>query len=50
MPDDKVAHREFAVTMLEKLDKDNKCLRKIMLSDEAIFHVSTKVNKQNLHI
>lgn len=31
MPDDRVAHKEFAETMLEKLDKDNKCLRKIML-------------------
>jgi hypothetical protein len=36
--------------MLEKLDKDNKFLRKIMFSDKATFHVSGKVNKQNVCI
>jgi hypothetical protein len=36
--------------MLEKLDKDNEFLRKIMFSDEATFHVSGKVNKQNVCI
>jgi hypothetical protein len=49
-PDDRVAHSEFTVTTLEKLDEDNKFLRKIMFSDEAIFHVSGKVNKQNVRI
>jgi hypothetical protein len=47
-PDDRVARKEFAVTMLEKLDEDNDFLRKIMFSDEATFHVSGKVNKQNI--
>jgi hypothetical protein len=46
--DDRVARKEFAVTMLEKLDEDHDFLRKIMFSDEATFHVSGKVNKQNI--
>lgn len=32
-PDDRVARKEFAVTMLEKLDEDSEFLRKIMISD-----------------
>jgi hypothetical protein len=35
------------VTMLEKLEEDNKFLWKIMLSDKATTHISVKVNKQN---
>jgi hypothetical protein len=35
--------------MLEKLVENNEFLRKIMFSDEA-FHVSGKVNKQNVRI
>jgi hypothetical protein len=38
-PDDRVPHKEFAVTMREKLDGNNKFLRKIMFSKEATFHV-----------
>jgi hypothetical protein len=37
-PDDRVPHKDFAVTMLEKLD-GNKFLRKIMFSEEATFDV-----------
>jgi hypothetical protein len=49
-PDDRVDRKEFAVTMLEKLDEDNEFLRKIMFSDEATFHISGEVNKQNVRI
>lgn len=49
-PDDRVAHKEFAVTMLEKFDEDNELLSKITFSDKATFHVSWKVNKQNIFI
>jgi hypothetical protein len=38
------------VTIIEKLDEDNEFLRKIMFSDEATFHISWKVNKQNVRI
>jgi hypothetical protein len=44
MPDDRLAHKELAVSMLEKLDKD-KFLRKVMFSDEGTVHVSGRVNK-----
>jgi hypothetical protein len=49
-PYDWVARKKFAVTMLEKLNKDSEFLRKIMFSDEATFHVTGKVNKQNVRI
>jgi hypothetical protein len=49
-PDKRVARKEFAVTTLEKLDEDNEFLRKIVFFDEATFHVSGKVNKQNVRI
>jgi hypothetical protein len=47
---DRAARKEFAMTILENLDKDNEYLRKIMLSDEVTFHVSGKVNIQNVCI
>jgi hypothetical protein len=34
--------------MPEKLGEDNEFLRKIILTDEATFHVSEKVNKQDV--
>ena len=40
-----VAHKEAAVSILEKLDKDNKFLREAIFFDEAAFHFSRKVNK-----
>jgi hypothetical protein len=49
-PNDRVSLKEFAVTLLQKLDEDNEFLRKIMFSDKATFHVSGKVNKQNVRI
>jgi len=45
MPGDWVAHKKAAVSMLEKLDKDNKFLCKAIFSDEAAFHFSRKVNE-----
>ena len=46
-----IAHRKFAGTILdEKLDKYNEFPRKIILSDEAAFHISGKIHKQNVHI
>jgi hypothetical protein len=50
MPDDRVASKEFAVTMLEKLDKHNKFLMKVMFSDKATVHILGKVSKQNVYI
>ena len=48
--EDKVARKEFAMTMLDRVDQDNDFLARIMFSDETTFHVSGKVNKQNVHI
>jgi hypothetical protein len=50
LSDDRIAYNQFAVTMFENMDKDNEFLRKIMFSDEVTFHVSGKVNKQNICI
>ena len=50
MPGDWVAQKKAAVSMLEKLDKDNKFLSKAIFSGEAAFHFSRKVNKWNIHI
>jgi transposase len=47
---DKVVRKEFAMTMLDKVDEENDFLTRIMFSDEATFHVSGKVNKQNVRI
>ena len=46
----KVARKEFAMTMLDRVDQDNDFLARIMFSDEATCHVSGKVNKQNVRI
>jgi hypothetical protein len=48
VPDVRIAHNQFAATMLEKLDKDNEFLKKTTFSDQATFPVSGKVNKQNI--
>ena len=50
MPGDWIAHKKAAVSMLEKLDKDNKFLNKAIFTDEAAFHFSRKVNEWNIHI
>jgi hypothetical protein len=50
MLDDRVAHKEFAVTMLEKLNEVSEFLRKIIFADETIFHISERVNKQHTHM
>jgi hypothetical protein len=42
-PGGKMGNNQFAVTMLQKLDKD-KFLRTVVFSGEATFHVSRKVN------
>jgi hypothetical protein len=47
---DESSRKEFTVAMLAKLGEDNEFLRKIMFSDEATFHISGKVNKQNVRI
>jgi hypothetical protein len=49
-PDDRIAHNQYPVTILEKLEKANKFLRKTMLSDKATTHISQKVNKQKVYI
>lgn len=46
----KVGGKESAVTILDRVDYDKDFLARIMFSDEATFHVSEKVNKQNVRI
>jgi hypothetical protein len=43
LPQYRIAHNQFEVTTLEKLDEDNEFLRKIMFSDEGTFHISGKI-------
>jgi len=45
MPGEWVAHKKAAVSMLEKLDKDNKFLSKAIFSEEAAFHFSRKAKE-----
>jgi hypothetical protein len=50
MPDDKVPHKESAMAMLEKLDEDKEFLRTLVFSEDAIFDVSGKINKQSVQM
>jgi transposase len=49
-PNDWILRKEFAVTVLDRLAEDENYLRRIFFSDEATFHLSGKVNKQNVRI
>jgi hypothetical protein len=49
-PNDQPHRRNFCTDMLNCLKQDNLFLDKIVLSDEATFHLSGKVNRHNLII
>jgi hypothetical protein len=48
--DDRIVCNQCAVTIVEKMNENNEFLRKIMFSDDATLHVSSKVNIQNTHM
>ncbi|GBM71394.1 hypothetical protein AVEN_248593-1 [Araneus ventricosus] len=49
-PNDRPQHVSFAVKMLSRIKNEHYFLNRIIFSDEAIFHVSNKVNKYNCRI
>ena len=48
--EDKPRRKEFAVTMLDRLDSDPGFLKRVCFSDESTFHVSGLLNRHNLRI
>ena len=46
-PEDKPRRKEFAVTMLNRLDSDPGFLKRVSFSDESTFHVSELINGHN---
>ena len=46
-PKDKPRRKEFAVTMLHRLDSDPGFLKRVCFSDESTFHVSGLINRHN---
>ena len=50
-PNDMPRRKEFiAVNMLQRISEDEAFLKRVCFSDEAIFHVSGKLNKHNVRI
>ena len=49
-PEDKLRQKEFAVTMLDRLDSDPQFLKRVCFCDESKFHVSGLLNRHNLKI
>ena len=49
-PNDKPRRKDFAFDMLTRMAEDGNFLERICFSDEAIFHVSGKINKHNVRI
>ena len=49
-PEDKPRRKEFAVTMLHRLDSDPGSLKRVCFSDESTFHVSRLINRHNFRI
>ena len=49
-PEDKPRRKEFAVTMLHRLDSDPGFLKRVCFSDESTFHVSGLINRHNSRI
>ena len=49
-PEDKPRRKEFAVTMLHRLDSDPGSLKRVCFSDESTFHVSRLINRHNSRI
>ena len=46
-PEDKSQRKEFAVSMLYRLDSDPGFLKRVCFSDESTFHVSGLINRHN---
>ena len=49
-PEDKPRRKEFARTMLRRLDSDPGFLKRVCFSDESTFHVSGLINRHNSRI
>ena len=49
-PEDKLRRKEFAVTMLNRLDSDPGFLKRVCFSDESTFHISGLLSRHNLRI
>ena len=49
-PEYKPRRKEFAVTMLHRLDSDTGFLKRVCFSDESTFHVSGLINRHNSRI
>ena len=49
-PEDNPRRKEFAVTMLGRLDSGPGFLKRVSFSDESTFHVSGLLNRHNLRI
>ena len=43
-PNGRPKHKVFALEMLSRIEDGKDCLKKVMFTDEACFHVSGKVN------
>ena len=49
-PEDKPRRKEFALTMLHRLDSNPGFLKRVCFSDESTFHVSELINRHNSEI
>ena len=49
-PEDKPRRKEFALTMLHRLDSDPGFLKRVCFSDESMFHVSGLIDRHNSRI
>lgn len=49
-PDDKPRRRTFADEMLQKMEEDEILLQRVMFPDEAMFHLSSTINRYNSRI
>lgn len=49
-PDDAPRRAEFAADMLQRIDDDDRFLKRVLFSDEATFHVSGVLNRHNVRI
>ena len=49
-PEDKPRRKQFAVTMLHKLDLDPGFLKRVCFSDKSTFHVSESISRHNSRI
>ena len=47
--EDKQRRKEFAVTMLHKIDSDPGFLKRVCFSDESTFHASGLISRHNKH-